>query len=110
MARARRTGKGGRGMLRGRFEGEVHPALDAINRSLPVDIRLWREDIDGSIAHAEMLGARKIIARSQSRRIVAGLKRVRREFERGTFRTKVSDEDVHMAVERRLTELIGSDG
>src|SRR5262245_34005444 len=111
MARARRTGKGGgRGILRGRFEGEVHSALDAINRSLPVDIRLWREDIDGSIAHAEMLGARKIITRSQSRRIVAGLKRVRREFERGTFRTKASDEDVHMAVERRLTELIGSDG
>jgi argininosuccinate lyase len=107
----RPNGKGGgKGLLRGRFEGEVHPALDAINRSLPVDVRLWREDVDGSIAHAEMLGARGILTKAQARRIVAGLKKVRREFERGTFRAKPTDEDVHMAVERRLTELVGPDG
>jgi argininosuccinate lyase len=99
-----------KGLLRGRFEGNVHPALDAINRSFAVDVRLWREDIDGSIAHAEMLGTRRIIPRGAARRIVAGLKKVRREFETGAFRAKPTDEDIHMAVERRLTELIGPDG
>ncbi len=102
--------RGGKGLLRGRFEGGIHPALDAINRSLPVDIRLWREDIDGSLAHAEMLGHCRIIPKGAARRIVAGLKEVRREFERGAFRSKPEDEDIHMAVERRLTELIGPDG
>ncbi|MBL9089246.1 MAG: argininosuccinate lyase [Planctomycetia bacterium] len=102
--------RGGKGLLRGRFSGEVHPALDRINRSLPVDIRLWREDVDGSIAHAQMLAARRILPAAAVRRIVAGLKKVRRELEAGTFVVKPSDEDVHMAVERRLTELVGPDG
>ncbi|MCC7136999.1 MAG: argininosuccinate lyase [Planctomycetes bacterium] len=102
--------RGGKGLLRGRFSGEVHPALDRINRSLPVDVRLWREDVDGSVAHAEMLGARGILSKAAARRIVAGLRRVRRELESGTFVAKPGDEDVHMAVERRLTELVGPDG
>jgi argininosuccinate lyase len=103
-------GKGRKGLVGGRFEAAVHPALDRINRSLPVDRRLWREDVAGSIAHAEMLGATRILPKAAARRIVAGLKKVRREFERGTFRERPDDEDVHMAVERRLTELIGPDG
>jgi argininosuccinate lyase len=107
VARRRASKKG---LLRGRFEGNVHPALDAINRSFSIDVRLWSEDIQGSIAHAEMLGARRIIPRGAARRIVAGLKKVRREFETGAFRAKPTDEDIHMAVERRLTELIGPDG
>ncbi len=105
MAKARRAG-----LLRGRFEGGIHPALDRINRSFDVDRRLWREDVEGSIAHAEMLGHRRILSPAAARRIVAGLKRVAREFERGTFRARPEDEDVHMAVERRLTELVGEDG
>jgi argininosuccinate lyase len=106
--RARR--RGGKGLLRGRFEGEVHPALDRINRSLPVDRRLWREDVDGSIAHARMLGERRILPKAVAARLVAGLKKIRREFETGTFRQRPQDEDIHMAVERRLTELVGPDG
>jgi argininosuccinate lyase len=102
--------RGGKGLLRGRFEGEVHPALDRINRSLPVDRRLWREDVDGSIAHARMLGERRILPKSVAARLVAGLKKIRRELETGTFRERPQDEDVHMAVERRLTELVGPDG
>ncbi len=106
-----RTGKGhGKGLLRGRFEGEIHPALDAINRSFDVDARLWCEDIDGSVAHAEMLGAVGVLEKAAVRRIVAGLKAIHREFEAGTFVPKPTDEDIHMAVERRLTELIGPDG
>jgi argininosuccinate lyase len=106
----RKRSAGRKGLVGGRFEAEVHPALDAVNRSFPFDRRLWPEDVDGSIAHAEMLGATGILPKAVARKIVAGLKRVRREFETGTFREKPSDEDVHMAVERRLTELIGPDG
>ena len=102
--------KGRKGLVGGRFEAGVHPALDRINRSLPVDRRLWREDIYGSRVHAEMLGATGILSKTVAGRILAGLGRVQREFERGTFREKPEDEDIHMAVERRLTELIGPDG
>ncbi len=98
------------GLLRGRFAGGVHPALDAINRSLDVDVRLWRQDIEGSIAHARMLGARGIVPARAAARMVRGLGLVRREFEEGRFVPRASDEDIHMAVERRLTELIGEDG
>jgi argininosuccinate lyase len=108
---APRKGKGGgEGILRGRFEGDVHPALDAINRSFEVDVRLWCEDVDGSVAHAEMLGAVGVLEKAAVRRIVAGLRRIHAEFEDGTFEPRPSDEDVHMAIERRLTELIGPDG
>ncbi|HVG92849.1 MAG TPA: argininosuccinate lyase, partial [Planctomycetota bacterium] len=72
-ARRAKAGKGVRGLLEGRLEGGVHPALDRINRSLPVDIRLWREDIDGSIAHAEMLGATGVLPAAVARRLVTGL-------------------------------------
>jgi len=98
------------GLLRGRFEGGVHPALDRINRSLDVDRRLWAEDIVGSIAHAQMLGRTGILPAAAVKRIVKGLQRVARELDAGTFASRPSDEDIHMAVERRLTELIGEDG
>ncbi len=111
LERARRTTKrAGRGLLRGRFEGEVHPSLDAINRSFGVDRRLWCEDVDGSMAHAEMLGACGILEPAAVRRIVRGLRKVHAELAAGTFVAKPTDEDIHMAVERRLTELIGPDG
>jgi argininosuccinate lyase len=98
------------GDARGRFSGGAHPALDAINRSFEVDRRLWAEDIVGSIAHAKMLGETGIIPNASVRRIVSGLREVAREFDRGTFVARPQDEDIHMAVERRLTELIGEDG
>jgi argininosuccinate lyase len=110
MAAARRSARGADGLLRGRFEGGVHPELDRVNRSLPVDRRLWREDVDCSIAHARMLGARGIVPRRVASRLVAGLREVARELETGRFRERPEDEDVHMAVERRLTELVGPDG
>ncbi len=98
------------GLLRGRFAVAVHPALDRINRSFDVDRRLWAEDIVGSIAHARMLGATGILPERSVTRIVAGLRRVARELDGGRFAVRAGDEDIHMAVERRLTELIGEDG
>jgi len=105
----RRAGATG-GDARGRFAGGVHPALDAINRSFETDERLWAEDIVGSIAHAKMLGDTGILPMKSVRRIVSGLREVAHEFDKGTFVARPQDEDIHMAVERRLTELIGEDG
>ena len=79
----RKEAGGGKGLLRGRFEGEVHPALDAINRSFEVDVRLWCEDIDGSIAHAEMLGAVGVLEKAAVARILAGLRADPRRVRRG---------------------------
>ena len=113
-ARRKRTTRarkaGARGLVHGRFSAGVHPALDAINRSLPVDRRLWREDLAGSRAHAEMLGAAGILPRAAVRRILAGLARIEREWATGRFVPAPGDEDIHMAVERRLIELVGADG
>ncbi len=99
-----------RGLVKGRFEGGLHPALDAINRSLPVDQRLWREDLAGSRAHAEMLAATGILPREAVGRILDGLAAIEREWAAGRFVAAPGDEDIHMAVERRLIELIGEDG
>ena len=99
-----------RGMVAGRFASGLHPALDRINRSIDVDGRMWVEDIAGSIAHATMLGEQGIVSRAAAKRMVRGLGRVAAEFAEGTFREQPEDEDIHMAVERRLTELIGPDG
>ena len=109
-ARKKRSTKKARGLVHGRFEGGVHPALDRINRSFDVDVRLYAQDIEGSIAHATMLGDRGIIPKSAARKIVRGLRRVFEELHDGTFDSRADDEDIHMAVERRLTELIGADG
>jgi len=100
----------GEPLLRGRFAAGVHPALHAINRSIEIDRRLWAEDIVGSIAHARMLGDTGILPQRSVRRIVAGLRRVAAEFAEDRFVLAPGDEDIHMAVERRLTELIGEDG
>ncbi len=97
-------------LLRGRFAGGIHPALDRINRSFEVDQRMWPQDIAGSIAHATMLGAQGIVTKAAARRMVRGLQAVAAEFADGSFRATPADEDIHMAVERRLTELIGADG
>ena len=94
-------------ILRGRFAGGVHPALDAINRSYAFDCRMWFEDIEGSRAHARMLAATAVLPQDAVENILSGLDQVAREFELGTFAAQDDDEDIHMAVERRLVELIG---
>ncbi len=96
--------------LRGRFSEHTAEALDRINRSYPIDRRLWREDIEGSLAHARMLGAKGILSQASVKRIVKGLLTIHGEFEARTFKACATDEDIHMAVERRLVELIGDDG
>jgi argininosuccinate lyase len=94
----------------GRFAGGPAEAFDRLNESLSVDRRMWREDIDGSRAHARMLGAQGIIPPNDAAAILAGLDEVYAEMESGAFAFVPSDEDIHTAVERRLTEIAGDAG
>lgn len=94
----------------GRFSGGRDPAFVRLNSSLRLDWRLWREDIEGSLAHAGALVAAGVVSAADLAAIEAGLARVAAEIETGAFTPHDTDEDVHMAVERRLTELAGEAG
>ena len=98
------------GARSGRFAGERAPAFVALNSSLALDWRLWPEDIEGSVAHARALMGAGLLSAAELEAIEDGLAAVGREIEAGEFVPADADEDVHMAVERRLTELIGDAG
>ena len=78
-----------------------------INASIPVDKRLWQQDIAGSIAHAAMLGAQGIITAEDSATIIAGLKTIQQEYAAQGVPEHIELEDIHMQVETRLRELTG---
>lgn len=94
----------------GRFEKSPGKFLQEYGASLPVDKRMWAEDIRGSIAHARMLALQGIISESDADAIESGLSDVYREIKSGDFEWNIADEDVHMAIERVLTERIGPAG
>ena len=94
----------------GRFSGGTAPSVEAFTASIDIDRRLYRHDIRGSIAHAKMLAKQRIISAADARKIVRGLEAVEREIAGGKFRFSQTDEDIHMNIERRLTELIGPAG
>ena len=94
----------------GRFSGERHPAFVRLNSSLTLDWRLWREDIEGSQAHAAALAAAGVLSPAEAVAIAEGLRAVAAEIESGAFVPADEDEDVHMAIERRLTQLVGESG
>ena len=91
----------------GRFAEAANPIMEEFTSSLAFDKRLALYDIRGSIAHCRMLVRQKILTRPEGEKIVKGLESVRREWEKQTFAFLPSDEDIHMAIERRLTEKIG---
>ena len=91
----------------GRFGASPAEAFERLNASIPFDIRLAPYDIQGSIAHARMLGERGIIPVEEVEDLVRGLRSVLEEVWSGRFSWALSDEDVHTAVERRLRELVG---
>jgi argininosuccinate lyase len=93
-----------------RFEGSLHPAIAVFNASIGFDIELIEYDITGSIAHARMLARSGIISDTEAEELVAGLERVRQEYRSGNFQPTIAQEDVHFAVERRLTEIVGDVG
>lgn len=101
---------GGQKMWGGRFASAPADAMQAINASIDVDKRLWREDIEGSKAHADMLAAQGIITREDNVAIQAGLDQIAAEIMEGRFRFSVELEDIHLNIEARLTERIGDAG
>ncbi|HBS30665.1 MAG TPA: argininosuccinate lyase, partial [Parvularcula sp.] len=82
--------------------------MEAINASIDVDKRLWREDIDGSKAHAAMLAAAGILSAADHRAIDEGLGRIAGEIAAGAFPFSAQLEDIHMNIEARLKDLIGA--
>ncbi|MBD1921447.1 argininosuccinate lyase [Microcoleus sp. FACHB-831] len=93
-----------------RFESALHPAIARFNASISFDIELIEYDITGSIAHAKMLAKTGIISPEEGEQLVAGLEQIRGEYRRGEFTPGIDAEDVHFAVEKRLTELVGDAG
>jgi argininosuccinate lyase len=99
-----------RNLIRGRFARSRLPEVEAFTASLPFDRRLYRHDILGSIAHARMLARVGLIRASEARAIERGLGQIEQEIESRKFRFAISDEDVHLAIERRLIAKIGEAG
>ncbi len=92
----------------GRYEVSAAEAVRRLNDSYPFDQRMYASDITCSIAYAGALSKAGIITETERDAIASGLEQVRAEFENGTFQPAAGDEDIHTAVERRLTELIGA--
>ena len=106
---AKAQGRGGK-TWGGRFQGKTHPLVDAYTLSLPVDRRMWREEIAASIAHARMLGRQRIIKRAEASAIISGLREIGRDIANGKFRWRDDLEDIHTNIEARLVQKIGAAG
>src|SRR5215469_14056313 len=107
----KRGGKAASGnILRGRFKTPRLAEVEAFTASLPFDRRLFRHDIRGSVAHARMIARAGLVSKAEADKIVRGLKQIEREIETGRFRFDVADEDIHLAIERRLIEIAGTAG
>jgi argininosuccinate lyase len=94
----------------GRVSAKSSQLLDLFNASLPFDQKLYQEDIEGSIAHATMLAAQGILSAEELADIKRGLLSIKEEIESGNFHFDIEDEDIHMAIEKKLTEMIGDTG
>jgi argininosuccinate lyase len=97
-------------MWGGRFAAQPDDAMQAINASIDVDQRLWREDIEGSKAHAAMLAKQGIITPEDNAAIQGGLDQIAAEIAEGSFKFSTALEDIHLNIEARLTERIGEAG
>jgi argininosuccinate lyase len=93
-----------------RLDQPQDPLFARFNSSIEFDRRLWPQDIRGSRAHASVLERAGVIDSDERERLDGGLRRVANELERGEFEFRGDDEDIHMAIERRLIELLGSLG
>jgi len=94
----------------GRFQDPQDPLFQALNSSIAFDYRLAPYDLEQSLAHARMLARADIIRAEDLAEIERGLDAVRQEIEEDRFEIQPGDEDVHMAIERRLTEIVGPVG
>jgi len=97
-------------MWGGRFDLPTDKFVEEFGSVIHIEKRMCPDDIQGSIAHATMLAKQGIISEEDATQIVEGLKAVLKEIEEGRFEFKDEDEDIHMAIEKRLTEIIGPAG
>lgn len=100
----------GAALWHGRFGSGPAAALMAYTESLSFDQQLWADDIAGSRAHVQMLGATGILSGADVDAIVSALDQVHDEFVNGTFAFVETDEDIHTAIERRVTQIAGEAG
>ncbi len=94
----------------GRFSAETDKLVDDFNSSIRFDKRMYKEDIEGSIAHAKMLGKQGIIPEEDAELIVKTLGEIKSDIERGKVSFLVDAEDIHMNIEKILTDRIGKTG
>ncbi len=102
------VGPGAPSLWGGRFEKGAGEGLRGFGESIGFDWKLYQEDIDGSVAWARALRRAKVLTAAEETAIRGGLEEIRREIEAGRFAFRVQDEDIHMNVERALTEKIGA--
>ena len=95
-------------LWQGRFQKALDPKTNDFNSSIAFDSRMYKEDIDGSIAHATMLCAQNIISADDLSKIVDGLKAIKAEIENGTLEIDPNAEDIHTFVEGELTKRVGA--
>ena len=94
----------------GRFDEPSDDDLRALNDSIGFDKRMYKQDIRGSMAYAKAIATAGVITAQEAETLVSGLEQVLAEFESGAFVFQQGDEDIHTAVERRLTEIVGAVG
>ncbi len=93
-----------------RFSESTDAFVEAFTASIQFDQRMYRQDIQGSIAHAKMLNKVGILTDEELQAIIDGLNQIQQEIERGEFEWSIAQEDIHMNIEARLTDLIGITG
>lgn len=94
----------------GRFREKTSRIAESFTESISFDHRLWKYDIEGSIAHAEMLGKQGIITKEDSKKIIKGLEEIAKDIETGKFKFREDLEDIHMNIEAALIKKIGDTG
>lgn len=94
----------------GRFQKETDILVNDFNSSITFDARMYREDIQGSIAHAAMLGDQGIIEKEEAKKIIDGLQTILAEIDGGGVEFSLDNEDIHMNIEAMLTQRIGATG
>jgi len=93
-----------------RFSEDISKLMEKFSQSISFDKKLYKYDIEGSIAHAEMLSKQNIIKEGEKEEIIKGLLTIKNEIEKGKFNFQIEDEDIHTAIEKRLIEITGKAG
>ncbi|HEX3015775.1 MAG TPA: lyase family protein, partial [Desulfobacteria bacterium] len=94
----------------GRFQKTTDKLVEDFHSSISFDQKLYRQDIKGSIAHARMLGKQGVISLAEAAQIITGLEQILADIEQGKVAFEIGAEDIHMNVEKVLTERIGAVG